>query len=387
MKRCLGTAVAFQVAAVLAGAMVAGTQAPAARADGYTLVASLNTARQENAGALLRGRAYAVGGLGSGNSVLDSVERYDPVSNRWSFVADLPLTRHHPGVATIEGRAGLPDRLYVVGGYLDEFTAQQEVFAYDPDHNAWGRVADLPEPRAAGAAVAIGGLVYFVGGLNGAGQSSRTLFVYDPAADRWSRGPDMPSARDHVAVAAVGPDLYAIGGRNAGDSTDANELFETLQGRWSTRAPLPTARAAAAAAARGGRIYVIGGETPQLFAANEIYDVQQNTWSTSTSMPVPRHGMAAALLPDGGFLLAGGGTAQGWQPTTYADVFRVGLTGDLNCDERVNSTDVPAFVLILSDPAGYRATHPSCPPENGDVNGDGRVDFDDIPGFVAALGQ
>src|SRR2546423_14451093 len=52
-------------------------------------LAPLQTPRQEVAVAAAGGRVYVFGGI-SGDEVLDSVEEYDPVANRWRFVAPLP---------------------------------------------------------------------------------------------------------------------------------------------------------------------------------------------------------------------------------------------------------------------------------------------------------
>jgi hypothetical protein len=59
--------------------------------------------------------------------------------------------------------------------------------------------------------------------------------------------------------------------------------------------------------------------------------------------------------------------------------------GDLNCDGAINFDDVNAFVLALSDPAGYHAAYPTCGYLLADINGDGAVTFDDIDPFVAIL--
>jgi len=61
------------------------------------------------------------------------------------------------------------------------------------------------------------------------------------------------------------------------------------------------------------------------------------------------------------------------------------LPGDVNCDGRVNFSDINPFVLRLSRPALYAATYPSCPVANADTNGDATVDFADINPFAALL--
>jgi hypothetical protein len=81
-----------------------------------------------------------------------------------------------------------------------------------------------------------------------------------------------------------------------------------------------------------------------------------------------------------------------WSPAHSGEVAsvivlgtRVSLRGDLNCDGALNFDDVNAFVLALSDPAGYRAAYPTCGYLLADINADGAVTFDDIDPFVAIL--
>ncbi len=66
-------------------------------------------------------------------------------------------------------------------------------------------------------------------------------------------------------------------------------------------------------------------------------------------------------------------------------VLRVALPADMNCDGLVDNGDIDAFVLALTDPAGYVATYPDCSIENGDTNGDGSTDNGDIDSFVQCL--
>jgi hypothetical protein len=81
------------------------------------------------------------------------------------------------------------------------------------------------------------------------------------------------------------------------------------------------------------------------------------------------------VMTGGGFELTGGFWAGA--PARYP--------GDLNCDGLVNNGDIDAFVLALTDPAGYAAAYPSCDVFAADVNGDGLVNNGDIDAFVALL--
>jgi agmatine/peptidylarginine deiminase len=59
--------------------------------------------------------------------------------------------------------------------------------------------------------------------------------------------------------------------------------------------------------------------------------------------------------------------------------------GDLNCDGDVSFADIDAFVLVLTDPAGYESQYPGCYVHNADCNLDLSVDFNDIDSFVELL--
>jgi photosystem II stability/assembly factor-like uncharacterized protein len=64
----------------------------------------------------------------------------------------------------------------------------------------------------------------------------------------------------------------------------------------------------------------------------------------------------------------------------------VGLPGDLNNDGAVNAFDIDAFVLALTDPAGYEAQFPGVDPVlTGDLNGDNLLNSFDIDLFVEVL--
>ncbi len=59
--------------------------------------------------------------------------------------------------------------------------------------------------------------------------------------------------------------------------------------------------------------------------------------------------------------------------------------GDMNCDGAVDiATDLPLFVSVLLDPAGY-APPPACALEQADMNEDGNVDGRHVTGFVGAM--
>jgi len=66
-------------------------------------------------------------------------------------------------------------------------------------------------------------------------------------------------------------------------------------------------------------------------------------------------------------------------------IHTTGKKGDLNCDGVLNNFDIDAFVLALTNPAGYAQQYPDCDRLLADMNGDGVVNNFDIDPFVACL--
>jgi hypothetical protein len=79
--------------------------------------------------------------------------------------------------------------------------------------------------------------------------------------------------------------------------------------------------------------------------------------------------------------------AQGFRYDGDGNLAETFISGDMNCDGQINFGDVNAFVLAVSNPAGYAAAYPNCNILNGDINGDGLVDYGDVNAFVALLGH
>ena len=60
------------------------------QANTWSELTSMGTPRSHHASAAIRGKLYVFGGGKYGNDRVASVEAYDPISNRWAYVSDLP---------------------------------------------------------------------------------------------------------------------------------------------------------------------------------------------------------------------------------------------------------------------------------------------------------
>lgn len=125
----------------------------------------------------------------------------------WKTLAPLPNPRQHAGSVVFGGK------IYSIGGQVgenDTLITQKEVNVYDPATNIWTRVADLPvPPGAAGrghissAVVVFGQRIIVLGGET-VHKTGRTNMVsaYSPATNTWQNLTPLPSAR-YSGVAAV----------------------------------------------------------------------------------------------------------------------------------------------------------------------------------------
>ncbi|HDS01534.1 MAG TPA: hypothetical protein ENO07_05895, partial [candidate division Zixibacteria bacterium] len=160
--------------------------------------------------------------VGTGEiEVLDSMECYDPTTNKWEFRKPMFNKRFLFAVVV-----GPDDKIYVFGGgdKYNEDPRSRKVYdtteVYDPKTDTWTYRAPMPEPRFAHAgALGADGKIYIMGGSLGQDESPplRGVFIYDPAQDTWEKGPSMLLPRSTLAAVAT-PDgkIYAIGGTDAG---------------------------------------------------------------------------------------------------------------------------------------------------------------------------
>ncbi|TAH34962.1 MAG: kelch-like protein [Planctomycetota bacterium] len=286
--------------------------------------APLPAPRQEVGVAAARGEVFVAGGITNTTSGVPTVEAYDPRSNSWRSVADLPIAVHHTGLA------GVGNRLFCIGGLRPGgFGPTDQVFEYDFGQDLWTPRAPMPTRRGATGIAVWNGIVYVAGGTGVSG--SVTAFeAYDPATNTWTVLPDFSVARNHLAAGAVAGRIVVLAGRDSG-LVPQTEVFDVATGTWSFGAPIPTPRGGCGGATVGDRIFVIGGEgnpnTPTgVFDDVEAYDLLSDTWSTFTPMRTPRHGIGAVGQLDNrrnlGFVLVpGGATQQGFGPSAANEVF------------------------------------------------------------------
>lgn len=189
------------------------------KADKWQGIADMPEPRAAHKLVALGGKLYVVGGIGPKSTTLWV---YDPETGRWDTSrAPLPTPREHLAAVAAKGK------LYAIAGRWKGRGNLTVVEAYDPATDRWIRMADLPAPRGGHTAATMKDLIHVTGGEDLASADTfGNHWVYDPAADRWKVKPAMPTARHGLDSAADGESWYVVGG---GTSAGRRTLF-TLTG-------------------------------------------------------------------------------------------------------------------------------------------------------------
>jgi len=163
----------------------------------WSYVAPLSTPRCTAGITIFNNKLYAVGGR-DGSSCLRSVECFDPHTNKWSLCAPMTKRRGGVGVATCNGF------LYAVGGHdAPASNPASRLFdcveRYDPKTDTWTLVAPISSPRDAVGVCVLGDKLYAVGGYDGSVYLSDTE-CYDPQLNAWNKVASLCTGRAGACV-------------------------------------------------------------------------------------------------------------------------------------------------------------------------------------------
>jgi len=235
--------------------------------------------------------------------VLRRVEAYDPATDTWSRLANLPV-----GFAG-QASATLDNKFYVIGirtlrggSRLDNLFPR--LYVYDPITNQWSRKADLPALLSQGIGFSANGLIYALWGscdectldLPGGRHTARFLFSYHPGTDRWTRRADAIYRHRGGGGAMIDGKFYTVTGNVS--RVNRLEVYDPATDTWTPMAKPPRAGSSAVAAV-GRKLYVFGGvfEDPTRV---DSYDAVSNKWTVDAPLPTIPFSRGAVRFTVGG---------------------------------------------------------------------------------------
>ena len=314
-------------------------------------ITELPTKRKSFATAVVDGKIYLIGGslfenvkLKPGKRLqgpfgLSMVEVYDPQTNKWRSVADMPTPRTSARAAVVNSI------IYVFGGYNGKdnlgvnLNFPVVVEAYDPATDTWTRKGDMPFSRVEFDLGVVAGKVYLIGGSTGlgAGHERRTarVDIYDPATNTWAKGGKMPTRRDGMDVEVVSNRIYAIGGLGWPQIPNAPgpflmviEEYNPIMNQWQQKRDMLDLRLGFSTVVVGGDVYLIGGfvwenRKPKYFATVDVYHPQTQAWRGIPSLPKSIAPFRAAAV--NGKIYVFGGIGKGFELFSDVVVFDTGF--------------------------------------------------------------
>lgn len=187
--------------------------------DSWSELPPMKRARGGGAAAVIGDRLYVVDGGPQFFGVEDPrppfarLEVFDFRTGTWTTAAPPPVAAHHVAATALDGK------LYLAGGRTGVETATDAFLSYDPASDRWTRLPDLPQGQigsldlvpAAGSIVAFGGDDE-VGWEDGGGSVSPTAWAFNPVGERWTRLPDLHVERHAFGATVAGNRIYAIAG-------------------------------------------------------------------------------------------------------------------------------------------------------------------------------
>jgi len=247
---------------------------------------------------------------GGGARHFPRFQRFDPATGSYAEMPELPGPRHHP-MMTSDGHD-----IYMAGGYQAKFgleNAGNNFWRFDPDVGAWEVLPNMPNVRAAGAAVYMHDRVWILGG-EGTGTA---VLCYNIATGEWTQIPSDPRmVFDHIQAVAFENELWWMGGRTRSNNTFGHVLiWNPVTRAWREGPPMNEARAGFAARVVQGQIIVSDGEQldaspPRLTTSLEVFAPGANSWVMGLASPVAVHGTTGAVV-NGKFVLTGGSDIAG----------------------------------------------------------------------------
>ncbi|MEO6327973.1 MAG: DNRLRE domain-containing protein [Ginsengibacter sp.] len=137
---------------------------------GWKTLSPLPNPRQHAGSVVYENKIYYIGGQHGHDANLvtqKDVHSYNPATNTWTKMTDIPVPAGTNGRGHISAAAILIGKyILVIGGETSNSVTTDMVSAYTPENNTWRNLTQLPLPRRSGVAANLNGLVYYTGGSN-----------------------------------------------------------------------------------------------------------------------------------------------------------------------------------------------------------------------------
>jgi N-acetylneuraminic acid mutarotase len=318
-------------------------------------------------------KIYLLGGRGAGANSANRFYRYDPASNQWETLPDIPNWGIVDGSATV-----LNGKIYAFRSFHDNQPGGDSDYSlkiYDPANNAWTTGANLPLGQIYGTAlVTIGDKLLAIGGANQFLTGLSAVNEYDPIGNTWTSRAPMPRPRGFASVHVIRGLVYVIGGIGTDSTPGTNlvDIYDPSSDTWGSGSPAPFNfwNGASTVIAVGNpplstsyRIIIMGGTDDSFSLIPFVfeYNPDAGTWRQLSSLPAALSAARGAVVNGNLYFVGGGngttagsstfkGTPLEWAPdltvSASLDTFDTNTNGSLFV--RLGSTRSLTTIVTLS---------------------------------------
>jgi len=278
---------------------------------------NLQTGRSHPGVTTCEGYIYAFGGGGEDFKSLNTVEIYDPLKDRWVYGTPLPEARSGAVAFNIK------NTLYIAGGGYRKQDGRFHFFKYldiyDPLSDTWFRGPDMLMPHDYPGGVAFDDKIYIFGGhspeatIEGPLKDPGFAFseVFDPLTKKWYKIAPMPTPRFACAAIVFNNEILVMGGAGLREdgfkNFDIVEAYDPRKDCWRREEfTLPWNAAGLCAFVHEGTIFVVGGNSGTCVQKRfACLDKRTGQWIELTSLPAERMAAGWALINNRVYIIGG----------------------------------------------------------------------------------
>lgn len=251
-----------------------------------------------------------------GGGYSDTMLIYDIVNDSWTESTKKNAVARYMAMSTKHNNS-----FYLCGGRTGAYYPYLE--RYDPVSDTWTRLADCPVAVADGSFVTVGDRLYLYGGLM-AGGTNAEIYYYDVINNTWHHQPVATNIDPRRYPRAFQHDQGFIicGGQKDSGITGETWYYNTYTNTWTRKADGPVLYGGGLAEL-GGHIYMLGGwngsaPSPDIFE----YNIGLNKWSKVNTEPgIGRFSNTAVGYDNALFLI--GGTSTGSSGQATGTIYRI----------------------------------------------------------------
>jgi N-acetylneuraminic acid mutarotase len=224
----------------------------------------------------------------------------------WAIRRPMPHARYGAFVATVN------NKLYVIGGLVNQNTSVSYNEEYDPVNDTWISRAPMPTARGLGVCAVVNNKIYCIGGVRARNSPIESVNVYDPALNQWQRRRRVP-IQHYIGYngGIIDDSIYVCSGyfTNASSYTDTVIVYSVTRDSWFVRHSMNVARADFGCAVANNHLYSIGGLFYNVYPnINEEYTPAEDTWRIQDTLPVKRSALVCTAIDN--YIYAIGGERQ-----------------------------------------------------------------------------